>query len=233
MRGIAGYVILAIFLVVLGGICLGASRLDRRMADAQHALLMSDYDAADTSLQVMERYYGYASRVPWVGNGPVNGVRARRAAIKYWQGQYGALVPDGRTEPVADVEADNLPLQVIVADSVYRDGQARAKDRAAIMRMLDSAVAAYRTVLGNARRPEDTRDANIAAYNYEYVVRLRGEVVKGRRALPPAADERTFGAQGKPEDPAFENDFKRYVPLEKEERENGNPGKVPAPPRKG
>jgi hypothetical protein len=64
-------------------------------------------------------------------------------------------------------------------------------------------------------------------------VRLRGEVVKGRRALPPAADERTFGAEGKPEDANFENEFKRYIPLEKQERDEGNPGKEPPPPRKG
>jgi hypothetical protein len=150
MKGIAGWVVGALVLAVLGGICLGASRLDRQMAGAQHALLTSDYGGADASLQVVERYYRYASRVPWVGDGPLNGVRARRAAIKYWQRQYGALAPADRTDPVADIEADNLPLQMIVADSVYRDGQARAKDRATLLKMLDSSIAAYRTVLANA-----------------------------------------------------------------------------------
>jgi hypothetical protein len=233
MKGIAGCVVGALVLVVLGGICLGASRLDRQMAGAQHALLTSDYDGADASLQVVERYYRYASRLPWVGDGPVNGVRARRASVKYWQRQYGALAPADRTDPVADVEADNLPLQMIVADSVYRDGQTRAKDRAALLKMLDSSIAAYRTVLSNAWRSGETSYGNAAAYNYEYVVRLRGEIAKGRRGLPPPADERTFGAEGKPEDAAFENEFKRYIPLEKEERENGNPAKEPPPARKG
>jgi len=233
MKGIAGWVVGALVLAILGGICLAASRLDRQMAGAQHALLTSDYDAADASLQVVERYYRYASRLPWVGEGPLNGVRARRAAVKYWQRQYGALAPADRTDPVADVEADNLPLQMIVADSVYRDGQTRAKDRAAMLRMLDASMAAYRTVLGNAWRSGETSYGEAAAYNYEYMVRLRGEVVKGRRALPPAADERTFGAEGKPEDANFENEFKRYIPLEKQERDEGNPGKEPPPPRKG
>jgi len=234
MKGIAGWVVGALVLAVLGGVCLGASRLDREMVGAQHAFLTSDYDAADASFQVVERYYRYASRLPWVGEGPVNGVRARRAAIKYWQRQYGALAPADRTDPVADVETDNLPLQMIVADSVFREGQTRAaKDRAAMVRTLDSSVAAYRTVLSNAWRSGDASYGDVAAYNYEYVVRLRSEIVRGRRGVPPPADNRTFGAEGKPEDPAFENEFKRYMPLEKEEREDGNPGKVPPPARKG
>ena len=233
MKGIAGWVTAALVLAAAGGICLGASRLDRQMADAQRTVLTSEYDAADASLQVIERYYQYASRVPWVGDGPVNDVRARRAAIKYWQRRYGALAPADRTDPVADVAPDNLALQVIVADSVYRDGQTRAKDRATLLRVLDSSVAAYRDVLSNARRPADASWGKVAAYNYEYVVRLRAEVVKGRRALPPPAGDRTLGSEGKPEEPSFEKQFKKYVPLEKEERQDGNPGKEPPPARKG
>ena len=233
MKGIAGWVAVAVVLAVAGGMCLGASRLDRQMADAQQTLLTSDYETADASFQSIERYYQYASRLPLVGDGPVNDVRARRAAIKYWQRRYAALVPADRTDPVTDVAADNLPLQVIVADSVYRDAQTRAKDRAAMLRMLDSSLAAYRTVLSNARRPEDASWGKVAAYNYEYVVRLRAEVLKGRRALPQPVDDRTFGAQGKPEDPTFENEFKKYIPLEKQEQQEGNPGKEPPPARKG
>ena len=35
------------------------------------------------------------------------------------------------------------------------------------------------------------------------------------------------------DDPKFKNEFKRYVPLEKEERENSDPGKFAPPTRKG
>jgi hypothetical protein len=204
------------------------------MARAQQTLLTADYGAADASLQVVERYYQYASGVPWVGDGPVNDVRTRRAAVNYWQRKYGALAPPDRTDPVTDVAADNVPLQLIVADSVYRNGQPRAKDRATMLQMLESSIDAYRAVLSNARRPADTPYAEVAAHNYEYVVRLRNEIVSGRRrALPLPVDERTFGSEGKPEDPTFENEFKKYVPLEKEERDSADPGKFPPPVRKG
>jgi hypothetical protein len=234
MKGIAGYAIGAIILAILGGTCLGASRLDRQMVGAQQALLTSDYDAADASLQVVERYYQYASRVPWVGDGLVNDVRARRAAVNYWQRKYSNLAPADRTDPVADVEADNLPLQMIVADAVYRDRPTRAKDRTTMVQMLGSSIEAYRTVLSNARRPEDGPYAEVAAYNYEYVVRLRNEILNGRRReLPPPVDTRTFGSGGKPEEPKFQNEFKEYVPLEKEERPDPKASKMPPPPRKG
>ena len=234
MKGIAGYVVAFVILAALGGVCLGASRLDRQMAGAQQALVTSDYDAANASLQLIERYYQYASRLPWVGDGPVSDVRTRRAAVNYWQRHYGDLAPADRTDPVADVEAGNLALQMIVADSVYRDGHARATDRAALLQMLGKSIDAYRTVLSNARRPEQAPDAEVAAYNYEYVVRLRDEILNGsRRALPLPEGERRFGARGKPEDPKFENEFRRYIPLEKEERDDVTPGKLPPPVRKG
>ena len=234
MKGIVACLLFASALAVLGALCLGASRLDRQRARAQESLLTADYDTADASLRVVERYYEYASRLPWVGDGPVSAVRTRRAAVNYWQRKYSALVPADLADPVAEVPVNNLPLQVIVADSVYRNGQARAKDRATMIQMLEGAINAYHTVLRNVRRPEDASNAQEAAYNYELVVRLRNEIVNGRRrGLPPTRNEREFGSQGNPEDPTFENRFKEYIPLEKDERENSDPGKVPPPVRKG
>jgi hypothetical protein len=236
MKGIVACLVFASALAVLGALCLGASRLDRQMARALESFLTADYDAADSSLSVVEPYYEYASRLPWVGDGPVGAVRARRAAVNYWQHKYTVMAPTDVTDPLADVAVNNLPLQVIVADSVYRNGQARAKDRATMIQTLESAIDAYQTVLRNVRRPEQAPYAEEAAYNYEFVVKLRNDLVNGRRrAVPPTREERAFGSRGKPEDPTFENQFKEYIPLEKEERErqDSNPGKVPPPVRKG
>ena len=234
MKGIAGYLIGALALAMLGGACLAASRLDRQMVDVQQALLTGDYRAADTRLQNMERYYGYLSRVPWVGDRPLNDLRARRAAIKYWQRRYPDLAAVDRSDPVADVASGNVPLQLIVADAVYRNGQIRAKDRAAMLQALEWSIEAYRTVLGNARTAADDASADVAARNYEYVARLRSEMLNGKlRAIPAPGDDRTYGSGGKAEDPAFLDEFNKYVPLEKEERDNAEPGKMAPPVRKG
>jgi len=234
MKGIVACFVLASALAMVGALCLGASRLDRRMAQAEESLLTADYDSADASLSVIERYYQLASRVPWVGERPVSAIRARRAAVNYWQRKYSAVAPIGVADPLAEVAVNNLPLQLIVADAVYRNGQTRAKDRATMIEALEGAIDAYHTVLRNVRRPEEAASAAEAAYNYEFVVRLRNDIISGRRrVLPPTRKEREFGSEGNPEDPTFENQFKEYIPLEKNERQDSNPGKVPPPVRKG
>jgi len=233
MKGIAGYVVGAAILALLGSVCLATSRLERQMARAQETLVTLDYEASDATLETIERYYEYASRLPWVGTGPLNDVRARKAALRYWQREYGALVPADRTDPVADVVPDNLQQQLIVANALYRSGQARVKDRAATLAMLDAGINAYLTVLTNAERQEDAPHLEAAAYNYEYLVRLRDEMGRRRRNLPPPSSDRPLGTEGQAEEGKSEDEFKTYVPLEKKEREDGEAGKDGARVRKG
>ena len=234
MKGIVRYVIGAAALAILGVLCLGASRLDRQVADAEQLFLTSDYERADASLGAVERYYEYASGVPWIGEEPLNEVRARRGAISYWRHQYEALAPAERTDPVADVPPGNVALQLIVADAMYRGGLPRAKDRASTLALLESAIAAYRTVLNNARGPADAPYAVDAAYNYEHVVRLRDDIVKGRRrGLPTPDGDGALGQPGKSEDAEFELEFRQYIPLEPDERDPPAAGEFDPPSRKG
>jgi hypothetical protein len=234
MKEIVGYLIAAALFAVLGVVCLGISRMDREMADAQQAFVTGDYAAANASLAEVERYHEYVANVPWIGAGATNDVRMRRAALAYWQRQYATLAPADRTDPVADVPADNVPLQLITANSVYRAGQPGAKDRTSSLAVLDATISAYRAVLNNARNPEDARNAEDAAHNYEYAVRLRDEILKGRRrALPPPSEDEAFGAEGRTERAEFERQFQQYVPLEKEERDKPAAGVSDPPPRKG
>jgi hypothetical protein len=235
MKGITGFVVAAVVLGAAGAACLGASRLDDELARAEEAFLTSDYATADDALRIAERYYQYAQYVPGIGERPANDIHARQAALAYWRRDYAALAPADRTDPVSDVAADNIHLQLIVADAVYRNGQRQVKDRATTLRMLEAAIAAYRTVLGNARLADDAPYAEAAAYNYEYVIRLRDELLKGRRRTlpPPAEDEGNLGFEGGLEGGEFEQEFKLYVPLEKEERENTAPGQSPPVQRKG
>jgi hypothetical protein len=234
MKGITGLVIAAVVLAAAGAVCLGASRLDREMATAEQAFLTADYGAADGPLRTAERYYTYARRAPWVGERPLNDVRARQASLAYWRGDYPALAPPSRTDPVSDVAADNIHLQLVVANAVFRQGQQQAKDRTAMLQVLDASIGAYRTVLGNGRSPVDAPYVEAAAYNYEYVVRLRDELLKGRRkTLPPPEDTGTLGDEGALEDAEFDSEFKLYIPLEKDERQNTLPGQTAPVQRKG
>src|SRR5712692_560455 len=94
MKAITGWLLGALVLALVGGVCLAAGILDREMAHAQEHVVSGDYDEPQAILDTTERYFEYATRLPWVGNGPVNDVRARKAALRYWQRQYAAVVPE-------------------------------------------------------------------------------------------------------------------------------------------
>jgi hypothetical protein len=220
MRAVTGYVVGAILAALLGAVLLVAGMLDRDMAHAQEHAVSAEYNEPQQILQDVERYYDYASRLPWIGNGPVNDVRARQAALQYWQKRYVAIVPEV-ADPVANLPADNVDLQFITANAMYREGLRQAKDKATTDGALDAAINAYATVLRNADRHED------AAYNYEYAVRLKGDFDKGKKKVPPADEAaQAPGKRGHPPSDADQAKYKVYVPLEGDEIDKNTPSKA-------
>lgn len=229
MKAIAGFVAAAVIFALVGAGFAVAGFLDGDMADAQQRGTTGDYEPLAGVLDRAEPYYEYASRLPWVGNGGVNDIRARKAALQYWQGEYSALVQNP-AEPFAAVPVENVEHQFLVAAALYRQGVAGAKDRAALIAALDVAIDGYRTVLKNADRHER------AAYNYEFLIRMRNEIIKGQRkagALPEP--EGPHGRAGAAEVRSDMKDFKVYIPLESGERtkSGAEAGKTPAIKRKG
>ncbi len=227
MKAIARYLFTAVGLALVGTICLGAGLLDRDMAHAQQSVAALKYNEADQTFATAERYFEYGSRLPWIGDGPVNDVRTRRAALRYWQGQYGAIT--SQPDPVSGIQADNIGLQLVVANAVYRAGRIQAKDRETTLQAVDAGLQAYLIVLKNAARQED------AAYNYEYLVRLRDDIDEGR-AIPKvlAGPGDPNGISGFSSEGGDTSKFKIYIPLNPEERDKaGGAGKVGPVQRKG
>jgi hypothetical protein len=130
---------------------------------------------------------------------------------------------------VSGVRANNTGLQLVVASSVYRDGRMKAKDRESAVQAVDAGIQAYTNVLKGGTRNEE------AAYNYEYLVRLRDQLLAGRRNMAaPEAPPHPNGAAGSPLEPADTQQFQIRVPLELEEREKATgAGKVGPIQRKG
>ena len=221
MKRIARYLIGALVMAVVSAACLVAGQLDRDIAHAQEHIVEGDYDEPQEIFRAAERSYDYASRVPWVGNGPANDMRARQAALHYWQKQYTAVVPEV-PDPIANISADNIDLQFLVANAMYREGVGKATDRAIMLAAFDSAIKAYAAVLRNAGRHDD------AAYNYEYVVKARAEFDKARRKVqppsPPAAEPQ--GTLGHPLEATDSEKFKTYVPFDSREIEKVSPGEA-------
>jgi hypothetical protein len=230
MKGITAYIVLAVALALLGGGLMVAANLDRDLATAQEHVVAQKYDDVEPAYERAEKYYDYASHIPGIGAGPANEIRTAHATLHYWQKDYAAVMPQ-QSDPVGGVPADNPDLQLVVANAVYRVNQTKMKDKETTIAALDQSILTYVTVLKNAPRNED------AAYNFELLVRLRDEIDKGKRK--PGPSEMVLkgpdGAAGAP--PQIDSsmsDFKIYIPLESQERQDqGVAGKAAAGKRKG
>ena len=229
MKSAIRYLVAAVVAAVLGGVCLASGFLQRDMAHAQQEVALQKYAEADITFGRAERYFEYGSRIPGVGNRLLNEVRARRAASHYWQRQYGMLAPD-EGDPTSAVPPDNVDLQFIVANAVYRAHQSRVRDRATLIEALNAGMNGYLVVLRNSPRRED------AAFNYEYLVRLRDDIEKGRRKQDPGGGklENPLGSAATPEKaPGDMKNFKTYVPLTPGELDKADSGKGQPIKRKG
>ena len=155
-------------------------------------------------------------------------LRARQASAQYWQRQYSELLPRD-ADPVGAVEGEHVSLQVVVANGLYRAGQQRATTRETSAQALDEAITGYMTVLKSENWDER------AAYNYEYLVRLRADLAKGRRQAPaPDQQDASLGTAGAPGKTTDMKKFEVYIPLEGEERNQAaEAGKATPNKRKG
>ena len=92
MKSVTAYLIAALVFVAVGVVALTASRLERNLADAQEQTTTQQYALAQKSLDAADGRLRYARWVPRVGDETVREVRARQAALQYWQGDYAKVL---------------------------------------------------------------------------------------------------------------------------------------------
>ncbi len=230
MRATIASAIVAVVLALFGFAFLGVSRLEGHMADAGQQLSTLQYESAQQSLTAAEQYASHSRFVPFLGTDARQEIRARQAAVQYWQRQYDVVLPAG-AEPVAAVDEENVELQLVVANSEFRVKQPEFKDKAATVKALEESAAGYLTVLKNNTWHPD------AAYNYEYIIRLRDQAAKGSQPPPPQKNEEESdnGESGAPTPATSQEGFQIYIPLEQGEKNptGGEAGKASAKERKG
>ena len=229
MKAVIGFVIGATALAALAWVAFQFAGYERDMAAAEEHLATLRYGDAEERLGAAAQYAGVARWLPGVGELSAREIRAHQASLQYWQRQYDALLPRD-ADPVGAVESENVALQLLVANGAYRAGQGKATDRASTLQMLDESVAGYLTVLRSDEWDER------AAYNFEYLVRLRDDLAKGRRKTTPPQNEQNaaLGAAGAPEKSRDMEQFEIYIPLEGEERNKASEaGKAAPNARKG
>jgi hypothetical protein len=230
MRSTIAPAIAALVLGLIGVEFRGVARLDSHMADAAERLSTLQYAPAQESLSDAEQYANHARFVPWLGSDARQEIRARQAAVQYWQRQYDTVLPAG-AEPVAAVDEQNVELQLVVANTAYRVNQTQFKDKQSTIKALEETAAGYLTVLKNNTWHPD------AAYNYEYIIRLRDAAAKGSQPPPPQKNEEESdnGESGAPTPATSQEGFQIYIPLEQGEKNptGGEAGKASAKERKG
>lgn len=235
MRKILGQAAIALVLFGVGYVFWSAGGLQYRVADAHEELAVLRYNAADAEYGDIETSMGYVSRVPWVADRVLTDVRGNRATGEYWQARYDALGPK-RDAAGATIEQQPAEL-ALAANAGFRTSQRESADRQLTLRRLDAAIKTYTELLKKSPGDAD------AAYNFEYVVRLRDTVSKskplapGKREGPAKMLQQLTGVvmagdlpegrtvHGDPGAPPPNTDmtqFKMHIPVRPDERQGGS-----------
>lgn len=216
LSGLVARILVCGAFVALAALAWTASRAERQVARFDEALATLQYDTPARELADLESSTKYARSIPWFTR-LVDGARGQRASGDYWQSRAG----DGSGQP-----ADPL----ITANVAFRTTQ-NAPDRLTMLKQLEAVQKQYADVLKTTPARLD------AAYNYEYVARLRGRLTKARdtRAAASPGPASIHGREGAPPEDVQTRQFKMFVPMQPDERKNVQPdaGKGEKKPRKG
>lgn len=200
------------------------SKLAARVADTRQQIVTLNYAEADTKpagTTLSDLLPGDRPRLS-------DEIRASRASVAYWLGRYSEVAADTKDSAV---DADVL---LATANAAYRESQRDPGTGTAAVQKLDGVLQAYASAL-KATAPSaalaSVALAKEAAYNYEYVARVRDMVAKaqgkGLKAVVPSAfvggdlpvGPTIHGAPGAPPPDAKMEDLQMIAPMEYGDRE--------------
>jgi len=239
MKSVAGPLVIAVVFAIAGGAFWLVGQTETRIADMHKQLAILHYDEAESEGEAVQESLGLERRVPMVGRAAETDVRDTRAAAGYWRTDYDAIAP--RKDANGVVTETDPAILFLSANAGFRASQA-ATDRGELVRRLDNVVKTYGEVLkaeagacGTDTDACETR-AMDAAYNYEYTIRAREVMVRGRgpvagkkdaHAALKADDEADLpagptlhGHPGGPPPATEMNQFKIVIPKRGEERKD-------------
>ena len=240
MKSVAAPLVIAVVLALAGGAFWLVGDTETRIADMHKQLATLHYDGAESEGLAVEQSLGLERRVPMVGRVAEADVRDTRASAGYWRSDYAAIAP--RRDANGVVTETDPAILFLSANAGFRASQA-STDRGDVVRRLDNVVKSYGEVLkteagacGTEADACGTR-AMDAAYNYEFAIRAREALARGRapagkhaaaRAALKAGDDETdlpsgptlHGRPGGPPPATEMNQFKIVIPKRGEERKD-------------
>lgn len=202
MKSIAASVVLVIFIVAVGGILWFAGKSEERLAAAEYSLVTLRYESAAEELEAATRSGLLDPLVRQLSPVAPDEV----AAARYWLGDYETL--SGSDDPA---------LKLLATNAEYRALRRAGGPWQTVVGRLDAIGKRYADILRTDPGNED------AAYNYEFVVRLRAAVMAARQPLPPADAGfnglTVHGVPGAPPEGSDAKKFKMIVPMLPDERQ--------------
>jgi hypothetical protein len=212
MRKMLVRLLIAASLLLAGEAFRRAAAIENSLAATQEQLTMLPASVTPASYDAIEADLALAAQLPIVGEPLLNDVRMQRARAAYWNGDYAAVREAAAT---ADEENRSADLMFLAANARYRDAVRAGSPRATLLRNLDEVLKGYGDVL-----KADAAHA-AAAYNYEFVSRLRTALARGQQSINISDDARPNmqGEEGEPPKGTKPPEFNVIVPMRPDERQ--------------
>lgn len=210
-----GQALIAIILVAAGAILWRSSEHERRLAAAERDLVTLKYD--DAAIAAGQPGGRLARLMPGASTEADSKTLASTAG--YWGGDY-------------DKAIENPDAKLLAANAAYRKLRQTGGSWQAVVGRMDSVVKQYAEIL--REDPANTE----AAFNYEYIVRLRAVIAARKLPVAPVeganASISIHGSAGAPPEASDMKKFKMIVPMRPDERlEAEKAGKGTTKVRKG
>jgi len=211
--------LIAVVLVAAAWLSWSESQLAARVADARQDLATFNHDAVDalTPQRTLSDY------LPGDRRHLSDDIRVAKSSVAYWLGRYNAVA--------ADTNSGNADAEILLAaaNAAFRDAQRDPGTGPAAVQRLDGVLQAYASAMKASPRNRE------AAYNYEFVARIRDQVARvppGKTAkIGPITPARPMlggdlplgatihGAPGAPPPDAKMEDLQMIAPMEYGDRE--------------
>ena len=204
MKTFVGQLILIGLLAVAGAVLWMAGSAERRLAAAERTLVTLRYERAADELKAAPATNAIERAVADVSGTADAAAQSLRTA-SYWTGDYEAFT-----------QTDDPALKMLAADASFRAMREQGGTWQQVTTKLDAIAKRYADVV---REHPDNEDA---AYNYEFVIRLRAAVAAARREIAPLDFATTgltvHGHAGGPPEGSDTKKFKMIVPMRPDER---------------
>ena len=166
--------LIAVTLAIAAWLSWSESKLAARVAEAKQDIATFNHD----NLDALTPQRALSDYLPGNERRLSDEIRVAKATVAYWLGRYAAVAAD-----TGDSNAD-AEILLAAANAAFREAERDPAVGPAAVQRLDGVLQAYASALKASPTSAE------AAYNYEYVARIRDQVARspqGRIAKTPAA----------------------------------------------